>query len=205
MENTLLFSEYDIFRTIENQKQGINKKIEEIDSNRLLNTSTADLADYLYKQFKLDVPVLQKDRIAASQHETSIDVSNDRFHCIRAPWETGPFYVNGTEVNIEIPFIGDSVFFKIQPSSFSLNGPMGNTYNDKLVLTFTGTDLKPGQLKSSIDKEINDIEKWLSTLKSDVARFNSSLRGTITSKIENRKDKLLGAQNLVASLGFTLK
>lgn len=41
--------------------------------------------------------------------------------------------------------------------------------------------------------------------KNDITKFNSTLRPTILSKLEKRKEKLLKDQGLVASLGIPIR
>lgn len=198
-----LFSKYRIFDVIEAQKKALGEEIDRINSNQLLNTSTSDLGEYLYEKFKMKIPLLQKENIEVSQNETKIDVSHDPMRGIFD--RERPFYVTGTEIKIEIPFEGDSNLFKVQPSTFSVSNPMAEIIDNKLVLKHIGTNFEPTHLKSEIDRQINEIEKWLYDLQKDTEGFNNILKGLATSKIEARKNKILSNNNLVASLGFKLK
>ena len=203
MRNNYLFSEYQVFDVIEAQTTAIDKEVDSIESNRLLNTSTSDLADYLSEKLTLDVPIIQKDNIAASQKETKIDVSDDPRRAIFS--RDRPYLITGTEIKIEIPFDGDKDFFHIRPSTYSLSPPDGLITGNMLILQFSETDIQPDRLKSNIDHQLAEIDRWLSYLKTDVEKFNASLKGLITAKIEGRKRKILTNQNLVSSLGFKLK
>jgi hypothetical protein len=203
MRNDYLFSSYEIYSVIEAQKKAINDDIEKIESNRLLNTSTTDLASYYYDKYLLDVPVLQHEDIEVSQQETKIDVSRDP---LRGPFFPGqsPF-INGTEVIFEIPFQGDSDFFKIRPTTFSFSPPSATVGKNQLVVKFQGIELQSTNLKNMIDNQLSEIEKWLGVLRNDVSGFNNSLKGLATNKIEARKAKLLSNAGLISNLGFKLK
>jgi hypothetical protein len=61
-----LFSSHDLGEIIENQRNSLRQEVENLDANRLLNTSPADLTGYLVEKYTLNAPVLRRDAWSAS-------------------------------------------------------------------------------------------------------------------------------------------
>ena len=198
-----LFSKVNWHDVLEHQTKQMAAEIDSIPSNRLLNTSAHDLADYLVEKLKLDVPVLDEESIHADQHESQIDVSQDMNRHI---FDRGrPFYITGTSVVITVPFRGDRNMFDVRPSTYSLNPPGAAVKDDHLTLIFTGTNFTPEQLRPAIDRRLADINTNLERQRTDAASFNNELWTRAHDHIQRRRKKLLADQNLVAGLGFPIK
>jgi hypothetical protein len=198
-----LFNQMDWHSVEEHQKRSIQSEIDGIDGNRLLNTSVDDLCDYFEQKYRIDIPVLQEDRIVADQRETQIDVSQDQMRHIRD--RSRPFHVPGTVVEITVPFIGDAETFKIQPTTYTSAPPRGDVRNNSLVLNLSGTNLDPQQVRSQIDRTLGDVKQYLGWLRTSADGFNRQIRQLAHERIEWRRNKLLADRNLVAGLGFQLK
>lgn len=181
----------------------MSEDIASYNGDRLLNTSVEDLVSYFEDKYKIEVPVLIEDEIVAEQSEAQIDVSQDPRRWIDD--RSRPVYVPGARVTITIPFKGESEAFYIQPTTFNYNPPRADIRGQHLVLNIEGTDLNAEQVKSTIDRTINDIKGWLSNLSNNASQLNNSLADLARGQIEARRTKLLNNQSLVASLGFPLK
>jgi hypothetical protein len=185
------------------QRQQMAAEIEKVDADRLLNTSVEDLATYFSEKYKIDVPRLDTDNIVVDQHERELDVSHDPMRMIRD--RSRPFYVAGTEVEVEVPFTGEGEAFKIQPNPYSMNPPRASVRGSTLNLSIVGTNLDAAEVRRQIDKTLADIQTYLGNLRSNVAGLNSQLLGEARAAIESRRSKLLTNRNMVASLGFKMK
>jgi hypothetical protein len=73
-----LFSNADWFSVQDRQKKSLIEDVARFDGNRLLNTSVDDLCEYFGNKYRIDVPTLRENEIAADQKETQIDVSHDQ-------------------------------------------------------------------------------------------------------------------------------
>ena len=176
----LLFYQADWHNVTENQINSMSKELVGISGDRLLNTSVADLTDYLVAKYGLDVPVIHKDGTYVEQEETEVDVSRDFRRVIFDP--SRPHYITGTAVYFTVPFSGDHNMFRVRPSSFSLNPPRGTINRNTLVLTFAGVDLDQSSLIAGFDKRIKDIETNLSRQRQDAKSFNDQLRQKVAVK-----------------------
>ncbi len=161
--DNLLFTKYDWFSVEEHQKNQLKYEVGTYDGNRLLNTSVDDLSDYFANKYSLDVPVLQRDAIVADQRETKVDKSHDFRYGPR--FDGRPILVDGSTVEITVPFTGDGQLFSVRPTTFSMNSPRGDICGNTLVLQFTGVDQSSEQLKSEIEKAVTDIETHLERLR----------------------------------------
>lgn len=198
-----LFASGDWHSLAQSQTIQLRKEIEEIDPDRLLNTSVDDLARYFEERFRVEVPALKVDELLVDQRETRVDVRHDptRFVFDRSR----PAYVEGTEIEVEIPFEGDGGVFRIRPSTYDMNPPAANVDGNRLVFRIAGASLEGPAVRSRIDETVASIEAYLTRLRNDAGGFNSGLPAAARRGIEARRAKLLANRNLAASLGLKMK
>ena len=198
-----MFCNTDWVSVEQSQRANLIQEINTYPSEKLLNTATDDLASYFEEKFRLAVPALQKDQITVDQKEIELDVSQDRERAFLD--RSRPFYVKGTCVEVEVPFLGEESFFRVKPTTYSMNPPRATIRQDKLIIKKQGTDLDSQKLKEDLDNELSSIETYLENLRQSAEQFNNSILTMARVQIESRKKKLLQDKNLVANLGFPLK
>ena len=156
----LLFFKYDWSGTRDATLRAMRAKIDEIESNRLLNTSVQDLCLFFVQEYRIDVPTLNKNAITVDQRETRIDVSTDRLRHVVD--RSRPFYIDGTAIEVDLPFIGDASMFHVKPSTYTLNPPRAKLLRrSALRIHIVGADLDSGGVKSVIEQTIGSIEQYL--------------------------------------------
>ena len=203
MRDELLFNKYSWFSVEQNQITQLKDEVANFHADRLLNTSVDDLCQYFIDKYRIDVPILKFNEIVADQRETKVDVSNDyRYFGDRSGQ---PVRVDGSTVEITVPFQGDREVFNVQPTTYSLNPPRADITDGALILRFTGVNQTPVEVKGKIEKTLKDIETNLKNLRGTATRLNSSIGQTARDVINSRREKLLAHQNLVSSLGYQLK
>jgi hypothetical protein len=178
-------------------------EIEKVDPDRLLNTSVDDLALYFSEKYKIDVPVLDEEKLVVDQREKQLDVSGDQNRYITD--RSRPFYITGSEIEVEIPFTGEAEAFKIQPNPYTLSPPRARVRGNLLTFTMSGTNLEAAQVRGEIERTIREVQSYLTNLRANVAGLNGQLLGEARTAIESRRAKLLAHRNTVASLGFKMK
>lgn len=198
-----LFSDADWFSVEQNQLKKMQEEIAAINGDRLLNTAVDDLVRYFESKFKIEVPALVTEEIVVDQREAKIDVRHDPRRWIDD--RSRPVYVPGTEVEVEIPFAGDSEVFRVRPTSYTMSPPKAEVRSGALVLRISGTDLTADGVQQSINQTINEIQSHLSTLRTNTAGLNQQLFQRAKTSIESRRQKLLADRNLVGALGFKMK
>jgi len=199
----LLFDYTDWYSVNQHQQNKLLEEINNIDGNQLLNSAIEDLCDYFEKKYWVEVPTLDIENIVSDQHEKKIDVSNDFTRAISN--RNQPFYIDGTSIEITIPFDGDSELFKVRPTSYTLNPPRAEIRNNHIILEIEGVDLTSENVQRHIKSTISKIEQYLSTLRNDAQSLNSGLKSSARSAIEQRREKLLKDRNLLGDLGFKIK
>ncbi|MEL6167649.1 MAG: hypothetical protein AAFR35_03095 [Pseudomonadota bacterium] len=198
-----LFHKGDWRPTQKNLRKKLVDEIGTENGDKLLNTSTNDLAKYYADKFVLKVPQLQSDEIVVDQRETQVDISQD-INGLKHD-RSRPYHISGTAVDVEVPFTGDPIGFQIQPSTRNFNHPRAYVGDGVLQFTISGADLTADKVKAEIERRIASIEEHLGWLSNDVRVYNDGLLALATQTIERRKEKLLKDKSLLAELGFKMK
>jgi hypothetical protein len=133
---------------MDNNEQKMYAEIDAYNSNRLLNTSTEDLAKYFIDKFSIEPIKILEENICVDQKETKIDATRHPesffFH------DDGPHFVTGTAVILEIPFTGDAELFKCRPSTFNFNPPVADIRGNSLIITISTFKHEPEILEMSL-------------------------------------------------------
>lgn len=199
-----LFASNDLRAMIENQRAALRQEVEQMDANRLLNTAPADLSQYLVEKYSLTAPVLRRDDWSADEHETQIDVRNDPYRGVMD--RSRPCLIPGQRVIVEVPFDGEAVLFYAQPSSFSSMLPRAEIQGNSIFMKFDlAHDGPQRDVKQEADKILNDIEQYLTWVRSDVNGFMQGLAGEADRAIASRRERILANQGRASSLGIPLK
>lgn len=202
-DRNYLFNNVDWHSVDQHQRKELAKEIDSINGDRLLNTSVDDLCNYFEKKYKIEVPTRRTEDIVADQRETKIDVSGDQRRYFSNPGQ--PFYINGTTIEISVPFEGDGEAFKVQPTTYTMSPPRTDIKNNNLIIKIEGTDVTAEHVRNEINRTITEIEGYLVTLRSNAQGLNSQIRSLARSAIEQRRGKLLKDRNLLGNLGFKIK
>jgi len=188
---------------MDNNEQKMYAEIDAYNSNRLLNTSTEDLAKYFIDKFSIEPIKILEENICVDQKETKIDATlhpeSFFFH------DDGPHFVTGTAVILEIPFTGDAELFKCRPSTFNFNPPVADIRGNSLIITISTFKHEPEIIRNELKRQINSINEYVEWINRDLAPWNFALPSKAKARIENRKAKLLKDQGLVSALGFPIK
>lgn len=198
-----LFTGADWHLVDRHQRQQMVAEIERVDPDRLLNTSVDDLALYFSVKYKIDVPVLDEKNLTVDQREKQIDVGRDPNSYITD--QSRPFYITGSEIEVEIPFTGEAEAFKIQPNPYTNSPPRARVRGNLLTFAIVGTNLEAAQVRAEIERTVREVQSYLTNLRNNVAGLNGQLQGEARTAIEARRNKLLANRNTVASLGFKMK
>ena len=149
----LLFYKYDMHNVMDGQRSQIAKRVQgERAGNALLNTPTDDLVARIEKELRLEVPVIHIDQAHADQYEGQVEV----FDTYGAVFGEGPLgerggsIVQGTIIELHVPFSGDKTFFYVRPTNFDSAPPRVIVSNDLIVLRHAGRGLNAEQVKKGI-------------------------------------------------------
>lgn len=113
------FKEGDTFAIFRNMIENVIKEIQFLDNEYVLKASQAELEDYYIEKAKIKPLTLHIDQYYIENRTgTKIDISQD-FRRAVFPGERA--VVQGTRLDIAIPYEGDSLLWRIRPSTFSLS------------------------------------------------------------------------------------
>jgi hypothetical protein len=198
-----LFIKRDLQNAIENHKNKLLEKIEQIDKNRILSTNSDELADYFTSEFILEPPILIETNIQVSQEDVKIDVSDDYSRVVFD--RSRAYFVNGTRFTYHIPFQGDANLFQYQTTTHSMNPPLGKVVHSDLQIAYEQTTPDPEKLKSQFNRDLQEIKRNLEWVIADVNPFNARLRETALAKINQRREKFTKDYNAATELGFPMR
>ncbi len=199
-----LFCNGDIFGVIEARKQQIEAHISGLERNHILSTSIEDLCKYIEDKYCFETPTLHMELAHVEQKEGMIEIY-DTWRYARSHEQDGPIRLLGTIVSLTVPFTGDPQLFRVRPNPHTSILPMGDIEGNNLIITVSGKDMQPDQVKARLNEQIKVIEEYLNWQRRNTVSFNDSIREFARAFIDRRRAKLLADQNLVADLGFPLK
>ena len=195
-----LFAQKDLRAALDNRLQEMQKKVVELDENRILNSSIDDLCDYFEAEYRIEPLVIDESRITQDSKEAKIDVS-------RNPNYWGGRWANGSIREIFIPFEGESDLFKYQASTTMFNYPQGrvdkSTHN--LVMSFEFTTDRYDGIAQEVKSEIERLKKHIEFSNGDVDEFNGRIREQSRVRIESRRERILKMRKVDASLPFPMR
>lgn len=192
---------YDVERGLKAQ---VLQEISDYEADYILGASVDELVNHLEAKYRVAVPELKKDEITVDQKEIQIDISDDLYR--RSFYNDGRSHlVKGTQIEVTIPFEGNPAAFHILPTAYTSHLPEGKVDDNNLILKFSGQNFDPTKVRTEIDKTIQEVESYLTTLRANANGFNSQLAELCRSHINQRKSKLTTDKDLVSSLGYKLK
>jgi len=204
MNQELLFRKYPMYAVIQNQTETARKEVQAIPANTLLNASEHDLVQALVEKLSLDVPTIEEaDIYIAHSGETQVDVSGDPMRGIFD--RSQPFYIQGTETVIAVPFRGDAAFFQIQPQTYSLSLPRVEIGKRELLLRYVRTDQNGETIRQEYQRTVKSIKEHLQSLSQLAAQFNGQLESLLTTEVKSRKERLLKDAGMTAAIGLPIK
>lgn len=199
----LLFVTHDLSATLRNTAQGVQKEVDGIDANRILNTAPEDLKQYLVKRYSVAPITLLRDQWYADHKETQVDISHDRMRWIED--RSRPFFVPGERVEVRVPFDGDPELFYASADRWSSNPPRAVIEKNELVLRYDSPADQPRDVRPLIDGVLVDIEQYLGWQRSMIDAHNATLPNLAEQAIQQRRARLLAQSQRADSLGIPIK
>lgn len=198
-----LFCSTDLRAILQSSHQRIGEEIERLDANRLLNTAPEDLKQYFSDKYAISPLVLKKDEWYADTAETKVDVRGDQMRWIGD--RSRPALIAGERVEVRIPFDGEKELFYAQSNQMTSSVPRGTIAGHELVLRYEYPTDSPRDVRQQVDKDLAEIEQYISWQRSMIDGHNASLKHAAGSEIDARRQRLLAQSQRAASLGIPIK
>jgi hypothetical protein len=195
-QDDLLFFKADINAVTDAQQRNMGGEIQGLDPDRLLNTPVDDLVAYFAQKYRIEVPTLHRDRALLDEPRETYQEVNDYGRQIRIP---------STLIKLTVPFDGEKDMFYVRPSTFDTAPPRAAVTSDGVVLELVIRSSEQDQVKNTLNRALDDIERYLGWQRPTIEAFNANLAGQARQAIEARRARLLQDRNLVSGLGFAVK
>jgi hypothetical protein len=193
-----LFQPRSLARLISEQGNKIENSIRDLTEDHILTIPMEDMVDAIYDD--LSVPPLKIDRNGVSHTPRHINRHRDLFGRIQM--------VDAFVFEVEFPYTGASGLFRHTPAARDLDPPKAQLkqglYEGILIISVIGEDLTDAVVKEEIDKELGKFDRYVAYQAQEIDPFNSSLRDRARALLTARKDKILTARNISASLGYPM-
>jgi hypothetical protein len=198
-----LFSENELRLLLYATEQKIPREIDLYEGNRLLNTPIEDLARYFVDQFDLQPIELQEDAISTEQGD--VQIPTDRLRDGRFMYGDHQSEVAGTMFSFFVPFKGDAELFGLQPSTISLNPPRASVRGQELVFSFSAVKVEAEAIRNEFNRQLAAVRQLVGSQAAQIADFRRRLPEIVRSKIDEKRQRLLAAQQTAAALGYPVR
>lgn len=199
----LLFVTHDLEYSIRMTMQNMQKEVEGLDENRLLNTPSEDLKNYLVQKHGITPITLLRDQWYADHEDTAVDVRHDQMRWIED--RSRPAMVAGERVEVRIPFEGESELFYAKASTFNLNPPRAVIDKNEVVLRYDTPADQPRNIRALVDHTLQEIEQHLGWQRPMIDAHNQNLPAAAEQAIRQRRERLLAQSQRVEALGIPIR
>jgi hypothetical protein len=196
----LLFNECDVSAIMENQKRSLQNAVAAA-AETLASLSDDEVVSSFVNKFDVDIPNLMKDKMTMSEKEIDYDISGDPMRMFFD--RSQPFHVKGTAVTVHIPFTGEAIFFRVQPSTYTLSLPRGLVSKGELLIEYAfPNDQPPTDLKGSLDRQVADIKVYLRRLEESATQLRNEMPSIARHAWQQRKSQFAVKSQVVSALGI---
>jgi hypothetical protein len=198
-----LFATNELGAMLDSQIYQLKQEVEQLESNRFLNTAPDDLKKYFVEKYSNSPIELLRDSWYATTSETQVDVRYDRMRWIED--KSRPALVPGERVDVHIPFRGDAQLFYARPSSFTSGPPRAVVENGELILRFESPSDAPQDVRPLVDQTLAEIGRYLGWQHTMICAHNDGLASTAEAAIQSRRQRLLAQAHRASALGIPVR
>jgi len=203
-DRNLLFFEEDLDAQLRARQQQVACAVDGIPKDQFLVSSDQELVEHVVSGLTVEPLVLREEAMTMTQNETQVDVSDDPMRLFSSG-HSGPFYVPGTRVDIDIPFTGEEWIFRYRTNPWSLVFPRAEVQHNHLRLSISQPhDADPAQFKSISERELKLIREYVERAHKQVVGYNDSLPNLVQQSVNHRRDRLGRHDNIAALLDIPL-
>lgn len=200
------FSNGDTFATFRNVNEKVTQEIQFLENEYILKASQTELEDYYIGKVTIQPLILHIEQYnIEEQTSIQIDVSHNHRRTILSGERA---IVQGTRLDIAIPFEGDPKLWGIRPTRFGLSTYPEIEVGDNSIIvciTFPDDSVDPERLKSEIDRQICSLADAVQNLKRDVENHNMSAPQIVKSAIQRKRQLAESVNGAVVALGIPMK
>ena len=207
MVKDTLFSSYRLNDHFKEIKLSLFEYIEIISENQIFETEVDTLVEHCVGKFEIEPLELYEDRSKASHIESQKTVHGGYGYRSGAS-----FTVKTLAITHTIPFTGDEVLWRLQPSSFKTRVPVGTVIpasasevGSLSIVINLPTDEGADEFQKEYERNLENIKGYLASQARDIEAFNADLKVQTLDKINMRKEELNKHRAILEALNIPLE
>ena len=200
-DRNLLFSAGDLGNELDSRRSQVIRAVDNVPKDQFLLSSDQELVDHITSSLELKPLVLLVDQaVSMDPSETQVDVSHDSGRYYRTA-HSGPFYIPGTRVDVDIPFTGEHWLFYSRTNPYFLTFPRAEVNPGRLRISITlPHDADPKKFKKMYEEELGLIKKCVERSHKQVTDYNQSLPQLVQQAVTTRRERLGKHKDIAALL-----
>jgi hypothetical protein len=194
-----LFSQRSLSTLLRDQVHKMENTIDELSDDAFLENSPDDLIESISSAAYLPPLILDT---AKAVSRPPVELRNTIVFPLTVP-------IDGFVYSVEVPYVGASGLFNHQPETNDLDKPSAkldshNMRGSIVIRRIVVGQVPPDELKASFDAELEKVRKYIAWQAIQIDPFNTSLKDEASRIVHGRRNRLLEARHLAASLGYPL-
>jgi hypothetical protein len=195
-----LFTQRNLATLLKDQIHKMESAIDELSDDVFLQNAPNDLIEAISHDAYLQPLELLKDQGVS---HLPLEITNS--HVWGSP---GP--ISGFRYAVEVSYTGASGLFNHQPDMHDQDKPTAklNSQGMQGSLIFTRivtAEVTKDELSASFEAEVQKVYKYIGFQARQLEPFNASLKDEASRIVNGRRERLLKARHIAASLGYQLK
>ena len=199
-----LFSQEDLDTELRAKRESAALAVDAIQKEQFLIAEDQDIVDRVVSEFSVEPLVLHEAEKTMNQSETRVDISRDpnRLPPLRP---TGPHYVPGTRVDVQIPFSGDEWLFHYRTNPRSTE-PLHGELDQQFVLLSVSLadDIEPENFKRAHHRKLELLRSFVQYSESQVQSHNQVLPAVVRDAVARRRQRLRKQAHIADLLAIPL-
>ena len=200
------FRDTDSFSFFGSLVESVEEEIKNLDNEYILKVPPTKLEEfYIDKVTVSPIKLYAEDHYIENRSSTQIHARRD---FIAAMNPVDSWTVQGTRLDIAIPYEGDPNLWRVQPSTFSLTGyPDIEINEDHIVLSveFPDNSADPSKIEGQLNTYIQALSFAIENLNRDVANHNDSAPKKIVSALQAKRKLAESVTKAISDLGIPIK
>ena len=200
----LLFYKEDLDCQLRDRKLQVSRAVNGIPEKQFLISNDLELVEHIVANLMVEPLVLREEEKTIHQAETQVDVSGDPMRMF-PPEHSGPAYISGTRVDVNISFTGEEWIFRYRTNPWSSDIPRAEVDQGNLRISISlPHDSEPDEFKASYERRLQSITKYVEQSHNQVVEYNQSLPQLVQQTAASRRERLGKHANIAALLGIPL-
>jgi hypothetical protein len=168
--------------------------------DRLLNTPTGDVVDYMIDQFSCEPVKLAEEEIAVSIGEGPILARHP------SAWDLPPFVTHGRHrVVFHLPFSGDAELLDYRTSTVTGVYPRAAVVGSELRFEFVTSDPSGSDARREFEEQLGRLRDYVGWSAQEVSEYLRRLPDVAQQVVARRRSLLLERRGLEEAIGFPLR